>query len=199
MRALRPSRPPPGASRRAPPRAAFTIVEFLIAGAISALLMAAAAIALSSGMRASARIASSGHGAAEEAAFLRILQSDIASAAPLNGDKFVGDPRAMSFARLASPSASTNRIETARVEWRLHPVRGAVRTLAFAGGATPPQTFALKKPPLFSYAGKASDDSPPDTAFSETWTAENYPGLVRAGDVIFTVWTSNFSAREEEP
>jgi Type II secretory pathway, component PulJ len=198
MRSLRSLRPKNRAAR-ASARAAFTLIELLIAGTISALLMAAAAIALAAGMRASARVAAAGNGAAEEAAFLRILQSDIASAAPLNGAKFAGDARAMAFARLASPGASAGSIEAARVEWRILPARGAVRTLTFASGATHSQSFALKNPPPFSYAGKPSDNSPPDAAFSETWAAENYPGLVRAGDLIFTIWTSNFSAREEAP
>ena len=185
-------------------RAAFTLIELLVASAISAVLMTAVAIAISAGMRSAARVTTHTRGAIAEAAFIRALQSDIASAAPLNNISFTGAERAMSFSRLASPNAAANNIQTARINWQILPARGAIRTVTFANGATHTETFALKNPPTFSYAGdlggNAEVKSQTATApqFADDWNAPAYPALVRAGATTFTVWMSNYSMQEPQ-
>ena len=168
---------------------AFSIVELLIAVTVSALIMAAALFALAAGMRSHARMAAPDSPALAELVFYRAVGSDVSSAMPFGA--FAGDSKSMSFTRLASPDNSTNKLAAARVEWLLHPARGAVRTLTFED-APKPRTEAFAVP-----SGKNLSYRIPPEQWRDTWNSPTYPAQIRLGETVFTVWTSDAGTKPE--
>ena len=135
-------------------RGAFTLMEVLLATAIGALLVAAALGALSVAVDAFNAVSASGGADAERARFVAAIGADVASAAPLGGVRFSGGRNAMSFARLASQTRSTNGVEVVRVEWGASADGGTVRTLTRADGTCVREKFGGVRGRRLRYAGR---------------------------------------------
>ena len=178
------------AKRATTNRRGFTLVEILIAITIATMVMGAVLYALSTGMRANARINSPASPVLDELNFFRALQSDISSIVQQE-KSFVGTPTSMTFTRLVSPNNSTNNIVPAHIEWMITPNRGA-RT---GSAGILPASYNVFIKEQFSYRGGDSDD-PLSAQWRDTWDSPTPPGQIRLGDTIFTIWTSNFSIKK---
>ncbi len=163
-------------------RGAFTLMEVLLATAIGALLVAAALGALSVAVDAFNAVSASGGADAERARFVAAIGADVASAAPLGGVRFSGGRNAMSFARLASQTRSTNGVEVVRVEWGASADGGTVRTLARADGTCVREKFGGVRGMRLRYAGRpagAEAAAMRELAWVDEWGGKAYPGIVR--------------------
>ena len=181
---------------------AFSLIELLIAVTVSALVMTSVAFALSAGMRAYARVSSPATRAHTELDFLRALQSDLSSAVPLTPvPRFLATSKTLSFTLLTSPTGSAGDICPAQVEWRILPERGAVRTLTFLNtpDALPPDTraFDISARNAFKYRGETPSVAE-SALWHDTWEFPTFPGQIKLGETVFTVWTSNFTLAPEK-
>lgn len=180
----------------AAPRAAFTLVEVLVASVVAVVVAGAAAVALWQGFLVHARVA--GDRAAEDdlarIALVEALRADVASAAPLALVPFEGDARGFSAARLRAPAgAAPGPAEAVRFSWTHSPDGAALLRREVPAGAPADalsRAAAVRFPspdgaPRFSYAALVADpadtNAPPSLVFSDTWTGPTAPpALVRA-------------------
>ncbi len=185
--------------------AGFTLVELLIAMAVSTVLIAATALVVSAGMRSFASVSTTAENELRRVMLVSALNQDIASAMPLNGIRFSGEHTTMSFPRILSMTHSTNSTTIVTVTWEHTPDRGMVRSLTQYDGTTTHESFG-RFPHLFlSYAGDNDDSTAPalrTVAWQDRWMPRRFPGVVRVdvGDFIqeVSVACSDFSLAEEE-
>ena len=162
---------------------AFTLVELLVAITISAIVMGAATFALSTGMRAHARIAAFDTTRIDELNLFRALQHDISSATPLGaGAVFTGTSTEMTLTRLVSPNNTTDNVAPVRIEWRVESER-IVRTIGFQPVVNSFDRRDAHR--TFSYRSSASPQ------WLDTWNSPGFPAQVRYGDTVFTIWTTD--------
>jgi len=160
----------------------FTLVELLVAVSISLVLVSAAALVLSVGMRTFASTAGSGEAELREVQFVSALAQDIASAMPLNGDAFIGNAASMTFPRLLSPTRRLGDVVIAFVSWNHDARHGWVRVLTLPDGGTTREAFGRMEDVRLSYAGDGDDSSPSGAAAVEwfdQWTHRRFPGVVQ--------------------
>lgn len=104
----------------------FTLSETLLAAAVSAVVIAAASVALARAFNLYGRVTASG--GSDRIDFLKAYScaaADITSALP----PFRGDSRSLEFRRLYSPDPAAAPADIADVSVRLHPSGGTQRTL----------------------------------------------------------------------
>lgn len=186
-------------------RAGFTLVELLVAVAVSLVLVSAATLVLSVGMRTFASTAGSGEAELRDVQFVSALSQDIASAMPLNGGAFIGDATSMTFPRLLSPTRRLSGIAIAHVSWIHDARRGWVRVLTLSDGGTTQETFGRMVDVRVAYAG-VGDEIPPSGAasveWSDQWTHQRFPGVVRIEARGFALQValacSSYTLTEEE-
>ena len=206
--------PNPGGAGGAPgeraiPRAAFTLVETIVAVAVAAVAMSIAAVAVAGGHRLVARMAASGPAfddGMERQAALETLRMDLASALPSSDLPFSGDASGfrclslLSF-RGSSPSVFTSpsgmglplagrREESAvpvLVEWGLSPSGGMARRIsALDGTALRTDVFPQEwGAPKFGYRRLAPSGAAADAAgvIGETGTAD-VPARIGLADSV---------------
>ncbi len=191
--------------RQRPNRVGFTLVELLIAVAVSTVLIAATALVVSAGMRTFASASTTGENELRRVMLVSALNQDIASAMPLNGIPFRGEHATMSFPRMLSMTHSTNSITIVTVTWEHSPERGIVRTLTQYDGTITHESFGHFPHFFLSYAGDDDEANAPThktVVWQDRWTPRRFPGVVRVdvGDFIVevSVACSNFALGEEE-
>ncbi len=175
--------------------AGFTLVELLIAVAISTVLITAVTLVICAGMRSFASASASGENDLRRVRLVSALSQDIASAMPMNGIRFTGERMRMSFPRMLSMTHSTNSITIMTVIWEHSPDRGIVRTLTSYDGTSTSESFGRFPHWLLSYAGDEEGDKAPAAkavAWQERWTGSRFPGVVRidVGDFTMDVGVS---------
>jgi prepilin-type N-terminal cleavage/methylation domain-containing protein len=184
-------------------RHAFTLVELMVATAAAGLAMIAAAAAISAALRSFASVSASGGDGTRRVLMLAALEQDLASAMPLGGTSFAGEGDAMTFARLVSPSRSDGDAVVAIVRWSRDADGVMVRTLTRAGDDAPPAVERFVPAPVFrlAYAG-ARETAAETLEWTDAWTGETPPGLVRAtvGDLVVeaAVMSANFALPGKE-
>lgn len=185
--------------------AGFTLVELLIAVAVSTVLIAATALVVSAGMRTFASASTTGENELRRVMLVSALNQDIASAMPLNGIQFTGEHSTMSFPRMLSMTHSTNSTTIVTVTWEHSPERGMVRTLTLYDGTTTRESFGHFPHLFLSYAGDDDEENalPLRTVvWQDRWTPRRFPGVVRVdvGDFILevSVACSDFALADEE-
>lgn len=186
-------------------RTGFTLVELLIAVAVSTVLIAAATLVVSAGMRSFASASATGENELRRVTLVSALSQDIASAMPLNGIQFTGERTSMSFPRMLSMTHSTNSTTLVTVTWEHSPDRGIVRTLTLYDGTSTRESFG-RFPHLFlSYAGDDDGVKTPvakAVVWQDRWTQRRFPGVVRIDVGDFTmegcVACSDFALAGEE-
>ena len=184
-------------------RHAFTLVELLVASAAAGLAMIAAAAAISAALRSFASVSASGDDGTRRVLMLAALEQDLASAMPLGGSSFAGEDDAMTFARLFSPSRSDGDAVVAIVRWSRDADGVMVRTLTRAGSDDPLSVERFGPASVFrlAYAG-AREPAAETLEWTDAWTGETMPGLVRAtvGDLVVeaAVMQANFALPGKE-
>ncbi len=173
-------------------RAGFTLVELLIAVAVSTVLIGATALVVSAGMRTFASASATGENELRRVLLVSALNQDIASAMPLNGIQFTGEHATMSFPRMLSMTHSTNSTTLVTVTWEHSPDRGIVRTLTLGDGTITRESFGHFPHLFLSYAGDDDDSTAPalrTIVWQDRWTPRRFPGVVRVdvGDFILEV------------
>lgn len=181
-------------------RAGFTLVELMIAAAIGTLIVVASLGVMSVGMTSFATVRTSGSTEQELARFVAAISADMRSAMPVGGVRFAGASDRVSFARLWSPSRTTNHVEAVRIEWKTAPEGGMVRTLTRPDGTEIAEHFAAIGIVRFAFAGITWEDgtpAPSEIEIFDEWTRKNYPGIVRikfgADSVDVSVSCSNYA------
>lgn len=160
----------------------FTLVELLIAVAVSLVLVSATMLVLSAGMRTFASTAGSGEAELRDVQLVSTLSQDIASAMSLNGGVFIGDSASMTFPRLLSPTRRLSDVAVANVSWTHDARLGWVRVLTLSDGGTTQETFGRMEDVRVTYAGDGDDSASHDRAAVEwldQWTHQRFPGVVR--------------------
>lgn len=175
--------------------AGFTLVELLIAVAVSTVLIAAVTLVVSAGMRSFASASKAGEKDVRRVRLVSALSQDIASAMPLNGIRFTGEHMKMSFPRMLSITRTTNSVTLMTVTWEYSPDRGIVRTLTSYDGTSTSESFGLFPHLFLSYTGDDDGDKVQDlrvVVWQENWTRNRFPGVVRidVGDFIMDVGVS---------
>lgn len=162
-------------------RSGFTLIELLIAVAISLVLVSAAALVLSVGMRTFASTAGSGEAELREVELVSALVQDIASAMPLNGGAFVGDSVSMTFPRLLSLTRKLGDLGIVHVSWVHEAQRGWVRVLTGLDGSVTQELFGRMDDVRLTYAGDTESPTVGSTAveWNDQWTHRHFPGVVR--------------------
>ena len=185
--------------------AGFTLVELLIAVAVSTVLIAATALVVSSGMQSFASASTTGENELRRVMLVSALNQDIASAMPLNGIQFIGEHTTMSFPRMLSMTHSTNSTTIVTVTWGHSPDRGMVRTLTQYDGTTNHELFGHFPHFFLSYAGNDDDENAPalrTIVWQDRWTPRRFPDVVRVdvGDFILevSVACSDFVLADED-
>ena len=167
--------------------------------------MIAAAAAISAALRSFASVSASGDDGTRRVLMLAALEQDLASAMPLGGSSFAGEDDAMTFARLFSPSRSDGDAVVAIVRWSRDADGVMVRTLTHPGADAPPAIERFVPAPVFRLAYAGARVPPSETLeWTDAWTGETPPGLVRAtvGDLVVeaAVMPANFALpRKERP
>lgn len=186
-------------------RAGFSLVELLIAVAVSTVLIGATALVVSAGMRTFASASTTGENELRRVMLVSALNQDIASAMPLNGIQFTGEHTTMSFPRMLSMTHSTNSTTLVTVTWEHSPDRGMVRTLTQYDGTITHESFGHFPHLFLSYAGDDDDSTAPalrTVVWQDRWTPRRFPGVVRVdvGDFIVevSVLCSDFALADEE-
>ncbi len=186
-------------------RRAFTLVELLVATAAASLAMIAAATAISAALRSFASVSAASEDGTRRVLMLAALEEDLACAAPLAAIPFAGENDAMAFARLISPSRSDGDAVVAIVRWSRDADGVMVRTLTHPGADAPPAIERFVPAPVFRLAYAGARVPPSETLeWTDAWTGETPPGLVRAtvGDLVVeaAVMPANFALpRKERP
>ena len=100
-------------------RAGLTLIELIIAISLSAVVMGACAVCVSTAVKAWAHVRSMDSSEIEQARIVSALQRDIASATLLNETLFDGDSSKMTFSRLSQISFAEHGVITipCKVEW----------------------------------------------------------------------------------
>ena len=187
--------------------AAFTLVELLIAAAISTVVIFAVSGVVSMGLKSFASVSTVGERNIRRVQLVSALEQDLASAMPLNGVKFEGGRDSMSFARLVSPTHSTNATTVVKISWTRDAAGVVVRTLTQPDASIVSESFGPALNFKLNYAG-ADDGEKREKIMTVTWVDEwkrnKLPGLVRInlGDLSFdvSVSCSNFALdKEDEP
>ena len=184
-------------------RHAFTLVELLVASAAAGLAMIAAAAAISAALRSFASVSTAGDDGTRRVLMVAALEQDLASAMPLGGTPFAGENDAMSFARLVSPSRAEGDAVVATVRWNRDDAGVMVRTLTRAGSDDPLSVERFGPASVFrlAYAG-AREPAAETLEWTDAWTGETIPGLVRAtvGDLVVeaAVMQANFARSGKE-
>lgn len=184
---------------------AFTLIELLIATAISAVVIAAASAVISAGMRTFASVSAAGEDALRRVQLVSALEQDLASAMPLNGLKFEGEGSRMSFPRMVSFSRSTNATAIVKIQWERDAGGGIVRTLTRADKTETKERFGRTQNFRIVYAGAEEGESPPSAktlTWTDEWKRESFPGIVRVDFGDFTlasaVMCSGFALETED-
>ena len=186
-------------------RHGFTLVELLIAVAVSIVLVSSATLVLSVGMRTFASTAGSGEAELCEVQLVSTLVQDITSALPLNGGAFVGDSTSMAFPRLLSPTRQLGDVGIAHISWVHHARHGWVRVLTFLDGSVMQETFGRMHDVRLTFAGDV-DESPSSGSTAvewyDQWTQRRFPGVVRIEARGFSLQValacSSYTLAEEE-
>lgn len=187
--------------------AAFTLVELLIAVAISTIVIFAVSGVVSMGLKSFASVSTVGERNIRRVQLVSALEQDLASAMPLNGVKFDGGRDSMSFARLVSLTHSTNTTTIMKINWTRDAAGVVVRTLTRPDDSIVSESFGPALNFKLSYAG-LGDGEKREKMTAVTWVDEwkhgKFPGLVRIdlGDLSFDVAVacSNFVLdKEKEP
>lgn len=163
-------------------RLGFTLVELLIAVAVSIVLVTAATLVLSVGMRTFASTAGSGESELREVQLVSALTRDITSALPLNDGAFIGKSASMTFPRLVSPTRRSGDATIALVSWTHDARRGWVRTLTLPEGNISHETFGRMRNVRLSYAGDSDEPSSSGSSevdWRDAWAEPSFPGVVR--------------------
>lgn len=160
----------------------FTLVELLVAVAVSLVLVSAATLVLAVGMRTFASTAGSGEAELRKVQLVSALSQDITSAMPLNGGAFIGDSTSMTFPRLLSPTRRLGDVVIVNVSWHHDAQHGWIRVLTFPDGNATQETFGRMSDVCVTYAGDG-DEAPPSgmaaVEWYDQWTHQRLPGVVR--------------------
>ena len=187
--------------------AAFTLVELLVAVAISTIVIFAVSGVVSMGLKSFASVSTVGERNIRRVQLVSALEQDLASAMPLNGVKFEGGRDAVSFARLVSLTHSTNTTTIMKISWTRDAAGVVVRTLTRPDDSVVSESFGPVLNFKLNYAG-TGDGEKREKMTAVTWVDEwkhgKFPGLVRInlGDLSFdvSVACSNFALdKEKEP
>ena len=184
---------------------AFTLIELLIATAISAIVMLATGAVISAGLRTFASVSAAGGDELLRVRLVSALEQDIASAMPLGGMKFEGEGSRMSFPRMVSFSHSTNATAIVKIQWGRDVCGGIVRTLTRADETQTKEDFGRSANFRIAYAGggDGADRLPSRTlTWTDDWTRDAFPGIVRVDFGDFTlasaVMCSEFALETED-
>jgi len=187
------------------PDSAFTLIELLIATAISAGVIVAASAVISAGMRTFASVSAAGEDELRRVRLVSAIEQDLASAMPLNGLKFEGEGSRMSFPRMVSFSRSTNSTAIVGITWARDAGGGIVRTLTRADETETKEVFGRTPNFRIAYAGEEDGGNrvPVKTpTWTDEWKREAFPGIVRVDFGDFTLATavmcSGFALEKED-
>lgn len=182
---------------------AFTLIELLIATAISAIVIVAVSAVISAGMRTFASVAGAGEDELRRVRLVSAIEQDLASAMPLNGLKFEGEGSRMSFPRMVSFSRSTNSTAIVGITWARDAGGGIVRTLTRADETETKEDFGRTPNFRIAYAGEDGEGGLPakTLTWTDEWKRDAFPGILRVdfGDftLVTAVMCSGFALEKE--